>query len=125
MILYRIEKDGVGPWLGYPHGVYTYRNAVGEDGHDPGSLPGPQCNGERGTPLSRHTDAHVFACASVEQVLQWFPDAHGRKAMADVGYKLRVYEAPEDAVLLGRYQVAALKSKLQLQQELELTEIAA
>lgn len=106
MLVYRIEKDGLGPWRSDL--VRTYRKAVGYSGHDPGSMPNPYEDNRLSDKWIklRPTADYYFGFASLDQLQLWFPEPAGRRAMADAGGAVAVYRVKPSLVLRGEYQVA-------------------
>lgn len=115
VIIYRIERaDGSGP---FGNGLSTtyddHKRAGVASCYDP---PAPYDNRERGSDLHAHakrqgiTGWH-FGFTSKAQIRRWFRSKKGRRAMAEVGGVLSVYEVPSRWLIRGYEQVIFKRSK--------------
>ncbi|MCG5484014.1 MAG: hypothetical protein KK482_09870 [Sinorhizobium meliloti] len=110
MLIYRIENtSGAGAFragLAYEHDAHRKAGCRSAYYH-----PSPYSGEELGTELSDlfmkgKTDDYHFGCRSKSQLRSWFRSAPGRRAMAKAGGVVVTYEAPREAVALGKTQVA-------------------
>ena len=128
MRIYRVEHttkffDGyyVGPFL-ETTGMNAYITSaiIGENPHN---HPSPRIDG-----IKNHKDGRdLSAVIDIDDVLFWFPDICGRKAMHDAGFILRVYEIDYlPKTRRGDHQISVNKNKIgehTLVEEILLTDI--
>jgi len=118
--VYRVEKNGLGPYCGsFPivgHGVseWTTRTHSFETG-----CPGPYDDG-----LNKHLESrlgndpyHVFGFISLEQFAKWF-NSKELYNLTDLGFRLSVYHASN--VITSDFQCIFFKHEAVLEKECNL-----
>ncbi|MBD9511932.1 hypothetical protein IB265_34855 [Ensifer sp. ENS10] len=108
MIIYRIEHGESGRGAFAAGLARTHDEFSGSD-HSAYDHPGPI--GEWDTELHSQymrgeLDSHYFGCRSKTQLRSWFRSSPGRRAMAKAGGVMVTYEAPREAIAMGRTQLA-------------------
>jgi hypothetical protein len=107
MLVYRVETPkGKGA---FSCGATSWYDSERADqcGHRSYDMPAPADEASMGYEIewNKHTSNHVFGCVSIDQLLEWFPCAQGRAAMARMeGVVIAVYEVDPDLVIIGLKQ---------------------
>jgi ribosome modulation factor len=99
MLFYRVERDGKGPYTSYQYGVDIDLERMSADHAFCSTHPTPyEDEGIRGF----HTGYHVCGFTGFEKMVKWF-DGWG-DALAESGFRVRVYDTREDHVVTGEFQ---------------------
>jgi hypothetical protein len=114
VIVYRIERivDRLGPWSST--GNASHYDACKHGDHS-SCFEGPSPWEETDTPLealwstSNHRSDYHFGFTSPRQLTGWFTSAMGRRALAEKGYHVAIYEVSEPNVAKGNRQVAFIR----------------
>lgn len=131
MRIYRIEKDGQGPFRRNDGGSLVYEaiamlvaTSEGDliglldfwDPRSPYRHPGPESDvpGWRALSDACQSDPYVCGFASMDQLLAWFDSEAVRGAMHELGAEVLEYEIDESHVLKGGCQVVFLKTEASL-----------
>lgn len=115
MRVYRVQdQDGAGPYTKDITWAILNNSEISTDWPTHGSLPWDD----------ESQDRLRFGFSSTYDLTRWFNPSQ-RRALAEQGFKATVWDAPDDAVIPGRKQVAFYADRAQLVEELPLTEVVA
>ncbi len=103
MLIYRVEKDGVGPfhWLdeNSDETLLDFNDSILEQGY---KYPTIYEDFKRGANYYNPKQHKNFYCGCIDfnQVLFWF-DWNILDYMNTIGFKINIYDVPESAIVMG------------------------
>ena len=127
MLVWRVEKNGVGPYRSYGDmgsDAYELLSMFTQDdrlNHPTPSEDGGMCEAW----VSMHWTLHenyLFGFKDAGQLKDWFC-REVRMALSRIGFKVSQYEVPAENALIGYYQVAYERDHALLMGQCELTEV--
>lgn len=100
MLVYRVEKDGLGPYRHYQRDDHLWRKI---DSYS-GDRPGPYEDGVANyLPCKVITPKVYFGFKDIESLKKWFRGA--RSILRKNGFMVSVYDVPDKYVYTGKRQV--------------------
>lgn len=128
--LFRIEKDGVGPWQ-HPESYRSDSNVgtmANRMGIKPDKHPAPYNDKPLKEFMNQHGNSipYCYHCAvvSLEWLFHWFGEyEYEMNQLSLAGFKVVMIEVPESAVVRGEFQVLFDFTEVIEKVELEINEV--
>ncbi len=130
MLVWRVEKDGVGPYRSSHGGpaalrAYELMNECTWDNLETHPTPLDDVGMKEAwgvLVLAEMDQSYMFGFRNLDQLRRWFPK-RVRDALAAAGFRAVRCTVPKERVLIGDYQVAFNPAEAQLTGVRQLTEV--